>query len=242
MQLFAGHLPISPNTIFPQSATDKQFDAIFKPKPQWLKYKETADQLEGVIVGLEGAVPTSSENNILMSEEPTIHLDASSTPALAVMQDPLQEYYRTNRPPPPPRPIEEFGTEKKVVRKRGRKGKSWQTTITVTEWTDGKGRRTFAADSTPIVRVSQASQLQKIIEEPTMDPKEISVPRQPFLQRMQARQLRWVEGKSIRSPLGKKPRMLLISVKRQRKAKMKKHKLKKLRKRTRNERRKLGKL
>jgi len=49
------------------------------------------------------------------------------------------------------------------------------------------------------------------------------------------------ERRGVKSPV-RKPNMLLISVKRQRKLKMKKHKYKKLMKRTRNLRRKLGKL
>jgi hypothetical protein len=135
--------------------------------------------------------------------------------------------------------MEDFEAEPKTVKRRGRKGKSWQTTITVTEWMDGQGHRTFRADSSPIVRVPQLS--QKVVEEPAARNSAI---RQPFLERMRVRHVRWADSTAVREPVrgGKRQRMLLISVKRQRKAKMKKHKLKKLRKRTRNLRRKLGKL
>jgi hypothetical protein len=228
MQLFAGHLPISPNHVLPPPTTDAQFASIFTPKPQWQKYRETVDQLSGTIDSLESAThQQQSSRDLLSSEEPTIHLDQQ--------QDPMAQYYRTNRPPPPPRPMEDFEAEQVVSKRRGRKGKSWQTTITVTEWMDGTGHRTFRADSSPIVRVPQGA--QKVIEEPTRK----VVIRQPFLERLRVRHVRWAE---VREPVrgGKKQKMLLISVKRQRKAKMKKHKLKKLRKRTRNLRRKLGKL
>jgi hypothetical protein len=238
MQLFAGHLPISPNAVLPQQATDAQFNAIFQPAPKWFKTQQTIDSLNGVIGSLDAQV-AEGEMTSLTSEEAVISLDGvqANTP---FMQDPLADYYRTNRPPPPPRPIEDPEPEQRVTRRRVRgKGKSWQTTITVTEWTDGQGHRTFSADTSPIVRVSQ--QQQAAIEEPAQQRVAI---RQPFLDRLRTRQIRWQDkpGAAIRSPLGKKPRMMLISVKRQRKAKMKKHKLKKLRKRTRNLRRKLGKL
>jgi len=160
--------------------------------------------------------------------------------------------FRNNRPPPPPRPIEDMLAEmekgKVGGRKKGRKGKSWQTTITVTEWMDGLGHSTFRAASSPIVRLPsqhQQGSTVEIVEESSA----AQMGRQPFLERMRTRQQKFLENRggnsaaTIRSPLGKRmPKMILISVKRQRKAKMKKHKLKKLRKRTRNLRRKLGKL
>lgn len=58
-----------------------------------------------------------------------------------------------------------------------------------------------------------------------------------FLERMAMRQIRWRE-----EARGESPEMLAISVKRQRKLKMKKKKYKKLMKRTRNERRKLDRI
>ncbi|KIW03414.1 uncharacterized protein PV09_05189 [Verruconis gallopava] len=231
MQLFAGHLPISPNHIIPQPVSDDQFEAIFKPKPHWQKYKDTLDQLNGAIATLEEAGVVEGVDDAVE----IVHLDAADSVA-----DPLSHYYRMNRPPPPPRPVDEFEHENaKAPRRRPRKGKSWQTTITVTEWTDGQGHRTFHADSTPIVRVPHTE--IRVIEEP-LPTQDVSI-RQPFLERMRARQEKWhaFQTAKIREAT-KKPKMLLISVRRQRKVKMKKHKLKKLRKRTRNLRRKLGKL
>lgn len=235
MQLFAGQMPISPSHVLTPHASDAQFASLFTPKPKWQKYQETVEQLSGAIDGLEGAQADAAA--VETSAEGVIHLDAATAPASNM--DEMMQAFRNNRPPPPPRPIEDLeAMVKSSAKKRGRKGKSWMTTITVTEWMDGAGQRTFRADSTPIIRVPQAQQLvETIVEEPAT--------KQPFLERMRSRQLRFEEGaqkKVIRSPLAKKPNMLLISVKRQRKAKMKKHKLKKLRKRTRNLRRKLGKL
>jgi hypothetical protein len=237
MQLFAGHRPISVNHVLPATTSDAQFDAIFQSKNTWQKYTDTVSQISGAIEGLENASAEEVEDSVHI-----VHLDPADSVA-----DPISHFYRMNRPPPPPRPAEDFLKENedknvrapRKVRPSPRKGKSWQTTITVTEYTDGQGHRTFRADSTPIVRVPQVE--SRVVEEP--QPALKGSIQQPFLERMRLRQQRWraTHGSKIRSPV-KKPRMLLISVKRQRKAKMKKHKLKKLRKRTRNLRRKLGKL
>jgi hypothetical protein len=232
MQLFAGYRPINVNHIMPASVSDAQFEAMFKPKTSSQKYNETVVQLSGAIDVFENAAEDGEES---------VHVvDLDSVDSVA---DPISHYLRMNRPPPPPRPMEEMEQEKQTVTsrsyKRTRKGKSWQTTITVTEYTDGQGQRTFRADSTPIVRVARNQ--GRVIEAPQSAHR--SSIQQPFLERMRLREQKWRDTNvsKIRAPV-QKPRMLLISVKRQRKAKMKKHKLKKLRKRTRNLRRKLGKL
>jgi hypothetical protein len=228
MNLFAVHRPISVKHTIPEPISDAQFKALFQPRTSRQKHLDAMSQMDSAIAGLETAAEEMDE---------TIHLDP-----LNAGEDPMAQYYRTNRPPPPPRPIEEVQQEQQKLATRSqrrRKGKSWQTTITVTEYTDGRGHRTFQADSSPIVRVSRIQ--PRVIEEP--HPAQTVSIRQPFLERMRLRQQQWrgsIGGK-IRAP-AEKPHMLLISVKRQRKAKMKKHKLKKLRKRTRNLRRKLGKL
>ncbi|KAL7276151.1 hypothetical protein RUND412_000884 [Rhizina undulata] len=63
----------------------------------------------------------------------------------------------------------------------------------------------------------------------------------PFLERMMIRQRRWEESKREIREQGQEEEMFAISVKRQRKLKMKKHKYKKLMKRTRNLRRRIEK-
>merc|ERR1711981_1332007 len=63
MELFAGHLPISPTHVLPPSATDAQFASVFTPKPKWQVYTETAQQLSSAIDALEStttAAPASS--------------------------------------------------------------------------------------------------------------------------------------------------------------------------------------
>lgn len=98
----------------------------------------------------------------------------------------------------------------------------YTTTLTITESTSPSGEATFAASASPIVA------------------REV---KQPFLERLQARQEQletvWNRRARDQGP-GLSRTMWAISVKRQRKLKMKKHKYKKLMRRTRNLRRREG--
>lgn len=137
------------------------------------------------------------------------------------------------------------------------KRKSWSTTITVTETTDAHGRKSYKATNSPVVQIAEPiappyPESGAAIEEPltsdggSLDERAVRW-RQPFLQRMWLRQqdsmARRRERDSVQMPGHEHGygEMVLISVKRQRKYKIKKKKHKKLLKRTRNLRRKLGK-
>lgn len=109
--------------------------------------------------------------------------------------------------------------------------KSFQTTITVTENTSAEGVKYYTANSTPMVRIPPSS---SSTHTPIQDA--IRQHRQPFLERMRERQMDYEDYRAERD---EERSMQLISVKRQRKLKMKKHKYKKLMKRTRNLRRRL---
>lgn len=177
------------------------------------------------------------------------HLDGVPQPRIKSL-DELVASFRPFRAPPPPEPFDEkyahdasSPTKKKAAttakKARQPKQKVYVTEIRVTESTHSDGRKTYAASSTPIRR----------LEESTQTP---APPRQLFLERMRRRSERAVrdEMARVRAPMwalrragmGRQRReeWVLISVKRQRKLKMKKHKHKKLMKRTRNLRRRLG--
>ena len=185
------------------------------------------------------------------------HLDG--VPRLKSL-DELVAQFKPFRAPPPPQPFPEMAQklaamDKKAARKSARarpKQETFTATITVTESTDFNGQKTYSASSSPIVRLpdpTSRNQEQAAIREPGQRQ------RQPFLTRMRARQsvstskqqlLNISAPRSLpvrREPSGARQermrRMSLISVKRQRKLKMKKHKYKKLMKRTRNLRRRL---
>lgn len=166
---------------------------------------------------------------------------------------PLESHSTSNKQTSPTKP-----TRKTSAKSTQAKKKSYTTTIVVTESTSADGQRTWSASSSPIVRIPEpTSSTMTTMREP----------RRPYLERMRKREIaylsqkaraqqikarssplqalrRSIDGgrtKSVREPgaKGGRRRMLLISVKRQRKLKMKKHKYKKLMKRTRNLRRRL---
>jgi hypothetical protein len=136
------------------------------------------------------------------------------------------------RPFVPP-PVPQVPSQDKIRATRGKrsstKERKWTTTITLTESISTSGQKTYYASGTPLERMpmKQPHIPTVVIQEPT---------RLTYIQRRRARRM------SIRDPLSRKETMLAISVKRQRKLKMKKKKYKKLMKRTRSLRKKLGKI
>ena len=181
--------------------------------------------------------------------------------------DELVSQFRPFKAPPPPQPFPESldqakVSDKKAAQKASTRGrprqKTFTTTITVTESTYDDGRPpTYVASTSPITRMPDTQSSQQRLSE-IREPRT----RQPFLTRMYRRrraaiavpvvspaQLSYPQSRIGPLPVRRREpsdarqeriqKMYLISVKRQRKLKMKKHKYKKLMKRTRNLRRKL---
>lgn len=228
---FALHRPISINNVMPGSISESDFNRIFKLDAQSKKEK-----FDDVLFTLGNAVHGLED----VTGDPMYDLDPYGNPASCV------PYH----PPPPPQPLADRLNEKKSktasqrqprkqTKPKRTKGGTWQTTIVVTEYTEANGKQIFETAASPMIRLP----VNDIVDMEEPQSRSRGTVRHPFLDRMRVRQLKWLasRGKSMRPPT-RKPRMLLISVKRQRKAKMKKHKLKKLRKRTRNLKRKLGQL
>lgn len=182
----------------------------------------------------------------MMQESPSnqdgvTHLDGA--PRLKSLDEQIASFRPFNPPPPPqPFPTEPAkGADKKKAASKP-KQKSYETTIIVTEYTDQHGKRSYTAESSPIVQIPNPAE-NAAVEEPQ---------RVPFIERMRrhrqqqlqlSRRQKIQAGSGLRKYQRRAPSatrqnvMLLISVKRQRKLKMKKHKYKKLMKRTRNLRR-----
>ncbi len=153
----------------------------------------------------------------------------------------LQELVKNFRPymrPPPPIPMESSLPEE-VPQKTSQQAepqsesvvtrKTFTTTLTIHENTYRSGYKTYKTHTTPIIE-GPASSSGVGEKEAYLPP----APRgQPFLGRMRDRQLHYMDR--IRDG----DVWQAISVKRQRKLKMKKHKYKKLMKRTKNLRRRL---
>ncbi|KAK8162469.1 hypothetical protein BKA80DRAFT_272841 [Phyllosticta citrichinensis] len=251
---FSVHRPMSVTTLIPTTASESSFNAIFESrKPSNAsKYGHTISTLGNVVKSLEGASQESEETelraeilqNSAESDGVVHHLDGqrqfSLNEALAQM--------RPFNPPPPPAPqtrtqdaskgaaaTAEADAASPTTRQKSEK-KVWKATITVTESTDENGQKTFTASTSPAIRVPTNNGAS--IEEPEVD--EAVHIRQPFLERMEIREHQWLEFLRERAEHAGRPTMHAISVKRQRKLKMKKHKYKKLMKKTRNLRRKLG--
>jgi hypothetical protein len=133
----------------------------------------------------------------------------------------LSGKYRPFNPPPAPLPMDTAesllaGAEAAEEADLEPQHRTYTAVLTIEESTDSNGEVTYLAHSSPLVAELPAAS-----------------PPTKFLERMQIRQERYREQRSEEND------MLAISVKRQRKLKMKKHKYKKLMRRTRNLRRRL---
>jgi hypothetical protein len=149
----------------------------------------------------------------------------------------IQELVKNFRPfAPPPAPVAMDTSEKtagRASRKAIPKQKSFSAVLTIIEKTHADGQKTYV---THTCSIREDPEPVGTTETPAIDNPPLV--RQPFLNYMRERQRRWEEFRRENAP-GRVWR--LISVKRQRRLKMKKHKYKKLMRRTRNLRRKLDK-
>lgn len=194
---------------------------------------ENIDTLSGSIETLEAALRAQGQSVPGDVAEDVHHLDGP--PKVSI--DELIAKFVPFHPPPAPVPFDQSAKTKTAPKEQEKvpvapvTQRSWSTEVVVTECVDAAGNRTYSTSTSPMVEVSvPAAENSREIEHVQI--------RQPFLERMKKRQ-----NTSTRYPdIEKRPDMLAISVKRQRKLKMKKHKYKKLMKRTRLLRRKLDRL
>ena len=253
---FSDHRPISVTSPFPTPSSEVVFSNIFQPVPS------TRPQPSDIIYTISSAVDTlenqGSPQQQALDEESDLrtaitqasstnaepkHLDSKPLQAISVNIQELAKNFRPFVVPPAPVPIGQnqhvsaTETIKPTTRRHkyssAPKEKSYTTVLTITERTHPNGRKTYQAQTSPI-REEPFSPKSSIPEEPeTVD---ITPPsQQPFLNRMRIRHKAWEE----RLKGGKPEVWRMISVKRQRKLKMKKHKYKKLMRRTRTLRKKL---
>ena len=138
--------------------------------------------------------------------------------------------------------------------------KTFKTTLTIDEATDPSGVKTITTEASPIIEQRPRSSTQR--HRSSSIPKNQNLSKQPFLARMHSRAMNQAEAtesrldemlegeqesdaaQDVQDPRFQqmKANMLLISVKRQRRLKMKKHKYKKLMRRTRNLRKREGRM
>lgn len=234
---FSLHRPmsISSNSLFPTVSTSASFDSIFQVRSPTSRktMMDNIQTLSGGIENLEAALQVHEQNAPEEVSEEIFHLDG--LPQVSI--DQLMQQFKPFRPPPAPTPLDQTtqpgqssSTQENML-EAPVKQRSWSTAVVVTESTDASGQRTYSATTAPMVEI----QVPAAETNQEMDDVEI---RQPFLERMRQRQNTYIRHRENKG----NPDMLAISVKRQRKLKMKKHKYKKLMKRTRLLRRKLDRL
>ncbi|KAF1350680.1 hypothetical protein BDV97DRAFT_153025 [Delphinella strobiligena] len=240
---FSLHRPLSLTTPLPPTTTQESFAAIFDSKP-----KRASNNPNDVIYTLSNTIDTLDDAQDAQQDTTDLHWQVvqespSNSEGIkhldgAPRAKTIEEMVSQLRPfmtPPPPAAAQGMAASQKKTKKAVATGsadskKSFQTTITVTENTDASGVKFYTANSTPMVPVPDAN--RATIQDAPMQ----QIQRQPFLERMHERQM---EYEDYRAERDEERSMQLISVKRQRKLKMKKHKYKKLMKRTRNLRRRL---
>ncbi|KAK8104233.1 mitochondrial 37S ribosomal protein mS38 [Apiospora kogelbergensis] len=222
---FGLHRPISVTQSFPKTINDDVFAQIFAPRSKGAKYNDvmstltrTVEELEQPMSGMtlneqqESAMAGADTEGMQKIE--LRHPDGTES-SFYIQLNAMAGQFVPFRPPPLPQPESaasaETGAENVVEPQE--QHRVYKAVLTLEETTDANGEVRIVAHS------------PKLIEERTKP--------QPFISRMAVRQWRREEVR------GRADKMMAISVRRQRKLRMKKKKYKKLMKRTRTERRKL---
>ena len=255
---FSLHRPISVTMPIPPESSTAAFSSIFEPKTTSNhKTTDVTYTLSSAVDTLENAASSTHSQNSQPITQGEADLRGAVTQASPSNAEPsphnldlpartfhinLQELVKNFRPytrPPIPNPMdstipEEASQESsQLVEPQSElviSKKIYTTTLTIHENTHRSGHKSYKTHTTPIIEGSDSMQGDKHVCLPP-------APRgQPFLGRMRERQIQYMD-RTRDCEIWQ-----AISVKRQRKLKMKKHKYKKLMKRTKNLRRKLDRL
>ncbi|KKK15753.1 hypothetical protein P175DRAFT_0436318 [Aspergillus ochraceoroseus IBT 24754] len=216
---FSIHRPISVSTTVPPPSSSEAFDSIFTSK------KSSKDDSEDVIFTLSSAVHTmenaahrlaETDNSMNVFEVEGNHFDGFDMSDLKVSVEELTKRLRPFNPPPPPVPFDESREAGAAESENldSQQTASYSTVLTIHESTHADGHKTYEART---MEAPGADEAEAIIDIP------------------QNSQTSYVER--VRN----NGSMHAISTRRRRKLKMKKHKFKKLLRRTRTLRRKLDK-
>ncbi|KAI8631044.1 hypothetical protein F5Y19DRAFT_424735 [Xylariaceae sp. FL1651] len=251
---FGLHRPISVTHSFPKTVTDEAFAQIFAPRTKPVAYNKimstlsrAVDQLEqpmqGLSIATQHVTDTSTATN--MNGEPmqqinVKHADGTES-SVYLHLDHMSGHFLPFHPPPIPQPqsaseaaaeaasedsaAAALGEDAAVQQEQQPQTRIYKATFTLEETIDENGDARIVAHSPQLIE--EDGDIAGAIS---------SEPSRSFLERMA---LREIKREQIR---GQANGMLAISVKRQRKLKMKKKKYKKLMRRTRNERRKLDRV
>ena len=250
---FSIHRPISVTKSIPPPSSDSAFAALFsererlnhQPSDVIYTVSSTIHNIEELAAesqrndgrreesDLRDAVTQSSTSNAELRS--TEYLDGLQPQSRQINIQDLAKNFRPFNTPPPPVPMDQAQraashSQKPSPAQLRTIKKSYSTRLFITESIHPNGHTTYKTHTTPL--------REEPADEPSPDVKLPPASQQPFLKRMLERQRRVREW---RDKGDRKEVWRSISVKRQRKLKMKKHKYKKLMRRTRNLRRKLDK-
>lgn len=217
---FSLHRPISVTQTMPRTVTDEHFASIFATRSKSSRIRDTVSTLSDTIDQLEGPMAQMTIGGQDQGASDGMHrLDVKnsdgSESSIYLQVDAMSGEFLPFRPPPLPQPqqgVEADGVAAEAeALEEAAHHRVYKAMFTIEESTEPDGQIRIIAHSPRIMQDKQ--------------------PRN-FLERLALRQLRFDQTRGHRD-------MYAISVKRQRKLKMKKKKYKKLMKRTRNLRRKL---
>ncbi|KAI1392690.1 uncharacterized protein F4822DRAFT_425893 [Hypoxylon trugodes] len=219
---FSLHRPMSVTHSFPKTVTDDAFAQIFAPRTKNNKYSDvmstisrTVDELEQPMENLSLDAQQGGEAITDANGESIHKIDLKhpdGTNSSVYVQ--LNAMSGQFLPfRPPPLPQSDAAAAAEVIEDVPQH-RVYKAMLTLEETTDENGQIRIMAHSPLLIQEAPAPRT--------------------FLERMAQRQIRWREGQNRD--------MLAISVRRQKKLKMKKKKYKKLMKRTRNIRRKLDRV
>ncbi|KAJ5384609.1 hypothetical protein N7517_002520 [Penicillium concentricum] len=226
---FSIHRPISVTTTVPPTSTSDAFEAIFSSK------RPLKNEPEDVIFTLSSAVQSMETGPQGMSEsEDQFRSFSEQDGELRMLDSPdakmsVEEYTRRLRPfqpPPPPVPMDTFAAEtaESTDAQIDNEYQTYSTVLTIREARHADGRKTYEAHTGPFVRSGEMEDPSDMRDEISIEAPSDSAPGMTYMERLRNNHT-----------------MHAISTMRRRKAKMKKHKFKKLMKRTRTLRRKLDK-
>lgn len=227
---FSLHRPMSVTTTVPPTTSPDAFNAIFDSKASRKSTDDMIDTLSSMVQTMEIASQGPQDDVRQPNNHAQIDIIHLDRPATQDLQAPVEELVRRLRPfhpPPPPVPMDEAiaaKAEETVRNDEPTSQQTYSTVLTIRESTHSDGHKTYVAHVSPFVR-----QDNNTMEAPSATETETSVdePRR--------------SGQTYMERTRDTRTMYAISVRRQRRLKMKKHKRKKWLRKTRHLRRKLDK-
>jgi len=218
-------------TTVPPTSTTEAFDAIFSSKKLFKNEPEdvvftlssTAQNMESMANGMSESDDQFGQLQRGFASDPNGDLQMLDGPEARMSVEEFTRRLRPFHPPPPPVPMDMSSSSSDAMESEAQnqhETSTYSTVLTIRETRNSDGRKTYEASTGPFVRNMEDLEHEGV----TIDAPSGSVSGVTYAERRQ-------HNHTIHA----------ISTRRRRKVKMKKHKFKKLMRRTRTLRRKLDK-